>query len=102
MPDKKAISRSYKLFSSAEGNQHIASKYVIYKLQELIENFQPDKVLEVGLGIGRISGTLLALNKELNNTRTEANDFCLKSLPGDLKKDFKMLEIFTGLSEIPT
>jgi len=95
---------TYKTFCEADGSKHISSEYAINKLNKIIQYFNINNILELGLGIGSISGTLLALNKnkmKLNYSGTEANEFCLRSLSTNLKKDFNRLEIFKDLSEIP-
>lgn len=95
----------YKYFCEAEGSQHIASEYAIKKLICLVKKFKTQRVLEVGLGIGSISGIILALNKNipaLEYTGTEANDFCLNALPKNLLEDYNSLNIYSNLTEIPT
>jgi hypothetical protein len=95
----------YQSFSAAEGNQHIASEYAIENLNRLVQKFQVQRILEVGLGIGSISGIVLALNRnktKLDYLGTEANDFCLKALPENLKEDYSRLKIYSNLTEIPS
>lgn len=101
MKVKLTILEQYRKFSTAEGNLHIASEYAIFKLQELISRFRIRRVLEVGLGIGSIAGTLLEINKELSYSGTEKNDFCLDSLKKNLGKNYQYLEIYSGLENIP-
>lgn len=94
----------YQSFCKADGSQHIASEYAIAKINSLVEKFQTKEILEVGLGIGSISGILLAINRnisDLNYTGTEANDFCLEALPKNLKEDYKRLKIYPDITEIP-
>jgi hypothetical protein len=97
-------SNLYRIFCEAEGNQHIASEYAIEKINGLVEKFRVKRILEVGLGIGSISGILLAVNRnkpDLDYTGTEANYFCLKALPQNLKEDYRRLIIYSDLTEIP-
>jgi len=101
MQINQQISRSYKAFSSAEGSQHIASEYAIKKLQELVAKFHIQNVLEVGLGIGCIAGSLLKLNQHLQYFGTEANEFCLNALPQHLKEEYKRLQIHNELRTVP-
>ncbi len=101
MKIKDRIIKSYKFFSLAEGSQHIASEYAILKLQELIKKFGIKNVLEVGLGIGSIAGTLLVVNNELYYTGTEKNNFCLESLSKNLANNYGRLEIYTDLDSLP-
>ncbi len=104
MRNNEQQSNLYQSFCEAGGNQHIASEYAIDKLNRLLQKFQIQRILEVGLGIGSISGILLALNRkpDLNYTGTEANDFCLKALPENLKEDYSQLKIYSDLTEIPS
>ena len=94
------LKESYKKFCAAEGNHHIASEYAILKLQELIDSFRVKSVLEVGLGIGAITGGLLSANKHLLYSGTEENAFCLDALKYNLAGSHERLEIFTGLVEV--
>ncbi len=94
------IKEAYKQFCLAEGNQHIASEFALLKLQKLVRNFQVKNVLEIGLGIGSIAGILLALNKNLDYSGTEANEFCLKALGDNLKSANPRLKIYNSLNEL--
>lgn len=103
MSKKAGIKNAYKEFCLAEGNQHIASEYAIEKINGLVQKFRVKRILEVGLGIGSISGIVLALNRnrlDLEYAGTEANDFCLKVLPKNLKGDYNRLRIFSNLTLI--
>jgi hypothetical protein len=96
-------SKLYQSFCEAEGSQHIASKYAIGKINGLVDKFRVKRILEVGLGIGSISGILLALNRnktKLDYSGTETNDFCLKALPINLKENYNRLKIYSDLTEI--
>lgn len=101
MEGRQKISNIYRRFSTAEGNQHIASEYAIVKLQEIIEKFNVRNVLEVGLGIGSIVGSLLCVNKNLRYSGTEANKFCLETLPGNLGPEYSRLKIYKNLRSVP-
>lgn len=96
------IKRIYSKFSEAEGNQHIASEYAITKIIELIRHFKPKKVLEVGLGIGSVSGTILQVfdDNKLELSGTERNEFCLKALNRNLEGDYERLKIFPDLRSV--
>jgi hypothetical protein len=91
----------YKKFCDAEGNQHIASEYAIRKLQKIIKRNEVGNVLELGLGIGSIAGSLLKLNVGLNYYGTEANAFCRKALIKNLGNEYSRLNLFSQLSDIP-
>lgn len=104
MKRKQRLSELYKNFCEAEGSQHIASEYAIEIINEIVGKFRIKGVLEVGLGIGSISGILLAVNRnkpDLDYTGTEANDFCLEALPNNLKEDYNRLQIYSDLTKIP-
>jgi len=96
-------SNLYQSFCKAEGSQHIASEYAIEKIIGLVKKFRVKRILEVGLGIGSISGILLAVNRnipDIDYSGTEANDFCLNALPENLKEDYSQLRIYSDLTEI--
>ncbi len=101
MKKNQVVLETYKNFCNAEGNQHIASEYAILKLQELIDHFKPKNVLEVGLGIGAIAGSLLVINENLEYAGTEDNEFCLGALKTNLDENFRKLKVFSKLSEVP-
>ncbi len=104
MNSNKELTKSYKYFCLAKGNQHIASEYAIGKINGIVKKFRVKRILEVGLGIGSISGILLAVNRNKTNidySGTEANDFCLNALPQNLKEDYRRLRIYSNLTEIP-
>lgn len=105
MKNHEQQSSLYHSFCDAEGNQHIASEYAIGKINGLVEKFGVKRILEVGLGIGSISGIVLAVNRNkpaLAYNGTEANDFCLDALPENLKEDYSRLKIYSDLSDIPS
>lgn len=101
MRKEELVLDTYKNFCSAEGNQHIASGYAILKLQEIIDRFDIKNVLEVGLGIGAIAGSLLSANSNLEYTGTEANEFCLNALKKNLGDNIPKLKIHSDLSAVP-
>ena len=103
MKNKLRLSQVYQKFFKAEGNQHIASEYAIRKLVQLIARFKTKSILEIGLGIGSISGTILEIEKgeNLNYSGTETNAFCLESLNRNLGANFSKLNIYSGIKEIP-
>lgn len=96
-----SLRETYKKFCSAEGNQHIASEYAILKMQRLIDRFQMNSVLEIGLGIGAVAGSLLSVNANIKYSGTEENAFCLKALERNLNGNFQKLRIFSKLDGVP-
>lgn len=94
--------QEYLKFCTYEGSQHIASEYAIIKILQLVKQFKINSVLEVGLGIGSISGTVLsAFNRnELVYVGTENNSFCLDSLKKNLSpNNYNRLEIVSSIDE---
>ena len=49
----------YKYFSKLEGNQHIANLFAIEKILDIIQFNRPKRILEIGLGIGSISYSVI-------------------------------------------
>lgn len=80
---------NYLKFSSFEGSQHIASEFAIFRLLEITRKFKISSVLEVGLGIGSISDTILTntIKEKMIYVGTESNLFCLESLKKNLNKN---------------
>ncbi len=96
------INELYKNYCFCEGNEYIASEYAIKKLNDLINTFNVRSILEIGLGIGSISGILLTKNKRnFTYTGTEENKFCLQRLPGNLKDNFDGVLIYNNIAAIP-
>ncbi len=87
-----------------EGNQHIASQFAIQKILDIIELNNSIKILEVGLGIGSISFSVIDFlqnqNKIFNYIGTEANQFCLDQLPINLGGHFNKIKLFSDLEKI--
>ncbi|XMO86568.1 hypothetical protein AAFN75_17425 [Algibacter sp. AS12] len=94
---------NYLRFSAFEGSQHIASEFAIYKLLEVTKKFKRVSILEVGLGIGSISDTILTYKKseDLYYVGTENNAFCLESLKKNLnEKSYNTLRILSGIDKV--
>lgn len=94
----------YKYFSNLAGNKHIANMYALEKLLALVNTFKPAKILEIGLGIGSISFGIIDYYKSRNSKfeyhGTEANEFCLKVLPENLKEHYDSLYIYNSILDI--
>ncbi|PKD21148.1 hypothetical protein APR41_12090 [Salegentibacter salinarum] len=101
MSREELVLNTYKNFCNADGNQHIASEYAILKLQKIIERFGIENVLEIGLGIGAIAGSLLSANTHIEYSGTENNEFCLDALKKNLGENYRKLEVFSKLCEVP-
>jgi len=101
---KKIANKQYQKFSAAEGCQYICSEYALVMILKIIQLFKPKKILEVGLGIGTISDSILKFFSEDYQPEvhgTERNDFCLKQLRGNIGKDFEKLKIYNSIQEKP-
>lgn len=95
----------YKKFSQVDGNQHIASLYALEKIIDIIKVNQPKSILEIGLGIGSISDTILEYatrgNISIEYFGTELNDFCLGELPKNLGEHYSKINLFDDLASVP-
>ena len=89
---------NYKRFSTIEGNEFIASEYALTTIMRLIEDFKVKSVLEVGLGIGSISDTILKKHPEIKYTGTEAEPYCLTVLPKNVV-NYEKIAVFNDLSQ---
>ena len=96
---------SYKHFARCDGNQHIASEYALGHVLEVIRHWSVQDILEVGLGIGSVSYTVLLasrrnlLRQPIRYCGTEKNDFCLQQLQQNLGLDW--IEVFPDLGGLP-
>ena len=94
----------YKLFCKAEGSQYIVSEFALYHILKLIEKYSVKSILEIGLGIGTISGSILKIAEksrwEICCVGTESNDFCLGQIPSNLGSNYKELKIFPEVRQI--
>ncbi|MEO0038464.1 MAG: hypothetical protein RIQ59_1675 [Bacteroidota bacterium] len=91
----------YKYFCEREGNDHISSIYALKIILKLILDFKVKSVLELGLGIGSISDTILTFSQKnkIKYVGTETNEFCLQALNKNVEY-FSDIEVFSSLSEI--
>ena len=94
----------YKKFSMAEGNQHIASLFALKKTLDILKLYKPKNILEIGLGIGSVSFTILEYCKrndiKINYFGTEANEFCLEQLPLNLGIHFEKIILHDSVNDI--
>lgn len=94
--------KEYLKFCNYEGSQHIASEFAIVEILKLIKQFNITSILEIGLGIGSISSTVLSAfkDKDLVYVGTEGNSFCLDSLRKNLTlENYNRLEIVDSFSD---
>ncbi len=96
----------YKKFCSYEGSEHIVSEFALKNILHLIKKFNVKKILEIGVGIGTISGSIIKFSEKENLNievfGTEANEFCLRKTPTNLGEHFDKLNLYEDLSEIQT
>ena len=103
MKINKLVEENYHKFCRLEGNDYIASEFALLTILKIIRKFKIKSVLEIGLGIGSISDTVLKMTKNSNiNLRyvgTEANQFCKKALKANVEF-YSEIEAFENISEI--
>lgn len=97
------VINNYKDFCQLEGSDYIASEFALETIITLLNVFKVKSVLEIGLGIGCVSDTIMKYSK-LNNLKidyfgTESNEYCLSVLPKNVK-GFSELKLYYELSEI--
>lgn len=104
MNNKSFSLKCYQHFAEKEGNQHIAGLFALEKILDIIKLNKPKGILEVGLGIGSISYTILKYFKESGPKviykGTEANEFCLKALKENLEEFYEDLDIYENLEHL--
>lgn len=104
MNSKNHVDKNYRKFCKLEGNEYIASEYVVYKIIEMIRKFDLRDLLELGAGIGTIADIVLNysyFNKHpLNYVATEANNFCKTALKDNIDR-YTDLKIVEKIEDIP-
>lgn len=97
---KEYVKTKYLEFSSLEGSQHIAGEFAILKIMQLVETFNVQSILEIGLGIGTLPSTILCYFKRpITYIGTEANEFCLASLKTNLEPEiYKKVGVYDTIS----
>jgi hypothetical protein len=102
---KQFAHKEYKGYCLAEGSQHIVSEFALYNILKLIRKYKPTFILEVGVGIGTISGSILKCSRktkwDVTCFGTESNQFCLDQIPHNLKKDAVNLLLYNEVSSLP-
>ncbi|MFH7004549.1 hypothetical protein [Flavobacterium bizetiae] len=103
MKINKLAIENYKYFCSLEGSDYIASEFALETILKLIKKFKLSSVLEVGLGIGSVSDTVLKFSKlnglNIKYVGTEKNEFCLEVLPENVKK-YNEIQVFSELNAV--
>ena len=104
MTHKNQAEVYYQYFSKAEGNQHIATLFAIEKILDILAFNKPKRILEVGLGIGSISYSIIDyLSKyqpSFSYYGTEANEYCLTQLPLNLKEHYSKLNLYSSIEKL--
>jgi spore coat polysaccharide biosynthesis predicted glycosyltransferase SpsG len=103
MKEKELAIQNYKRFCSLEGSDYIASEFALETILKIIKLFDVQSILELGLGIGSISDTVLQygteVNKKLSYVGTENNEFCLSALRSNII-GYEQLLLFSKLNQI--
>lgn len=90
-------------FAKLEGSEYIASYFAIQTILRLIDKYDIKNVLELGLGIGSISDTVLryakATNRTISYTGTELNEFCLNALKENVR-DYNKIDLHSELKTV--
>lgn len=101
---KKLSNRQYIKYSNFHGSEYIASEFALLQILKFITQYKVKNFLEVGVGIGTISDSVIKLsidkNLLINCYGTEANDFCLNEIPKNLKLNLDKLILLENVSEI--
>lgn len=103
MKIEKLVEENYHKFCRLEGNDYIASEFALLTILRIIRKFKIESILEIGLGIGSISDTVLKMTKgsniKLRYVGTEANEFCKKALKANVDC-YTEIEALENISEI--
>lgn len=104
MSNKRTSLECYQYFCEKEGNQDIAGVFALEKILDIIDLNKPKRILEVGLGIGSISYTVLKnyanSDREMIYHGTEANAYCLNALKETLGEYYKSISIYKDLDAV--
>jgi spore coat polysaccharide biosynthesis predicted glycosyltransferase SpsG len=103
MNQKNLVIQNYKKFCSLEGSEYIASEFALEIILKIVEKYKINSILELGLGIGSISDTVLKYSKnnnsKINYVGTEKNEFCLNALKNNVE-DYKQIELHSELVDV--
>lgn len=95
---------NYKKFCNLEGSDFIASEFALETLLRIVEYFKVKSVLEVGMGIGSVSDTILCYLGDRKQGvvyhGTESNEYCLNVLPQNVIL-FSQIDVFSNLNSLP-
>lgn len=103
MQSKQLANNNYYRFCKLEGSEYIATGFALFQILKIIKIFEVKTVLEIGLGIGSISDSVLKMarnsNRDIRYVGTEANEFCINALKNNIE-DYHKLEQYEYLAEI--
>lgn len=103
MTDKDLVVHNYKRFCGFEGSEYIASEFALETILRIIKKFKVHSILELGLGIGSISDTVLKYSKKqhlkVSYAGTEKNEFCLAAIKKNVI-DYQQIKLFSELNQI--
>lgn len=95
--DDEVAARIHKRFLGYEGSQHIANRSTLRWFAALMRTFRPERILELGAGIGTMTELMLMPEYEVRTVfTTETDKFCLDALSKNLTNpNDPRLRIFT-------
>jgi 16S rRNA G1207 methylase RsmC len=103
MKNRDLAIQNYKRFCEFEGSDYIASEFALETILKIIKKFNVNTILELGLGIGSISDTVLKYSKKdrkkISYVGTEKNEFCLKAIKKNII-DYNQIELYAELNQI--
>lgn len=103
MQIQSLVKENYKKFCYLEGNNYIASEFALLQILRIIKKFQIRSILEIGLGIGSISDTVLKMQRNgdctLRYVGTEANEYCKSVLKNNVE-DYNCIEVHENLANL--
>ena len=94
----------FEKFGQKEGSQHIAARFALKGLEEIIKKKNIKTVFEFGIGIGTIPYLIGSLDNKIRYYGTEDNEFCLNALKenlplSELNIEFNLLKKYDDFNE---
>lgn len=103
MKNRDLAVHNYKRFCELDGSDYIASEFALETILKIVKKFNVQTILELGLGIGSISDTVLKYSKKddkkISYVGTEKNEFCLNALKKNLI-NYDDIELYAELNQI--
>lgn len=104
MKIKSFTSQQYKRYCKTLGSNYIVSEFALFHILKLINIYSFRNILEIGVGIGTISDSILKYSQKKNFKikcyGTENVAFCLNQIPVNLGENFKDLKLYADIGEI--